>query len=172
MGNHRALRAVLTIAAALWLLLTSCREVNDTVYSRYADIPSDGWAPQEAVCFEVFPADSSLSGHNMRLELLVRYRASEPVGEIPLEVNVEDESGELLADTLKLRLFDASGNAADPQVFGIAEHAVTLIANFPLRRNLSVRTSPLTGPEETRGLLNIGTKLSKSSNHGSDTTTR
>lgn len=102
----------------------------------------------------------------MQLVMHVRYMQSRPVGTFPVLVNVEDESGELLVDTVRVQLFDHRGHALYPRKFGLAEYTVTLMDNFPLRKGLSVNLTPLTEGVTTTGILNVGVQLKR---YGSDT---
>lgn len=168
MTNRRGLLNVFMMTAvALLLMAGGCREVNDTLWLQYQPIGSGGWPQGKTMVFEPEPADSAWLGAPVRLGLCIRYRASRPLPPIPLMIELEDETGELAVDTLTIPLFSRDGKPLDAQSFGIAEHTATIVNNLPLRRGLAVCLVPLAPDSATKGLLDIGIKLS--ANHGTDT---
>ena len=147
--------------ALILLALPACREVDDTIYMHYLDVPHMGWDMSHPMNFEAFPADSSYIGTPTRMELLVRYLESQPMAEIPVLASVEDENGDIISDTLRLKLFGPQGRPLDPPKFGIAEHVVPLLYHYRLRPGLSVNLIPLAPANASKGLLNIGVRLAK-----------
>lgn len=74
---------LMTVSAAL--SLSGCREVNDTLYLKYVDIPSEGWQTYQPVCFDPAAADTLWLGKPMILEMHVRNACAEriyPVGRL------------------------------------------------------------------------------------------
>lgn len=157
--NGIARRALMAFMMPM-LIASGCRNVRDTLYAAYADIPSSGWNPAEPVIFQPFPADTSLVGEKMTLILCARYRTSKPLPPLPLLVSIEDEKEVMRNDTLFLRTFNSDGNPIAKGVLGIAEVTDTLLHDFTLEKGLSVSISPLLPPIDSAGLLNIGIKLS------------
>lgn len=156
-GRFRNVFLMMTVSVAL--SLCGCREVNDTLYLKYADIPDDGWQMYQPVCFNPTAADSAWFGQQMNLELLVRYRSDSPMPSIPILCEMEDETGELRNDTLSLKLFNADAGPLDPGMFGISEATVTLAEQITLTRGLSVCLMPLAPVSSSRGLMSVGIKL-------------
>ena len=136
--------------ALILLALPACREVDDTIYMHYHDVPRSGWDMSHPYI-----------GTPTRMELLVRYLESQPIAEIPVLASVEDENGDIVSDTLRLKLFGPEGRPLDRPKFGIAEHVVHLLNHYRLRPGLSVNLIPLAPANASKGLLNIGVRLAK-----------
>ncbi|GEM_PF-2866046 len=160
MKNRERFRNVfLMMTVSVALSLCGCREVNDTLYLKYADIPADGWQTYHQVCLDPTAADSVWFGQPMRLELLVRYKASAPMPALPVLCEIQDEDGEIRSDTLRLRTFTADGRPLNPVRFGICEATVPIAMQLPLTRGLSVCLMPLAPEQASRGLLSVGIKM-------------
>lgn len=164
MTNLRRLANVF-IMTALLTIAAGCREVNDTLYASYHDIGEDGLAEGESMVFVAEIADSMRYGNSARMELLIRYRAHKPMGRIPFLLMAEDEKGEICTDTVMLSLFNHDGVPRDPARLGLCRHSLTILPNFPLRRNLSVCIMSLVPCEATDGLQSIGIKISANEPH-------
>lgn len=149
---------LMTVSAAL--SLSGCREVNDTLYLKYVDIPSEGWQTYQPVCFDPAAADTLWLGKPMILEMHVRYRPNSPMPSLPLLCEIEDENGEIVCDTLHLQLFDKKGRPGDKAIFGICESSVTLAKQIPLTKGLSVCLTPLGPKSASKGLMGVGIKMS------------
>ncbi len=160
MKNRKRFRNVfLMMTVSVALSLCACREVNDTLYLKYADIPADGWQTYHQECFNPTAADSTWFGQPMALELLVRYRSDSPMADFPVLCDIEDENGEIRRDTLVLRTFRPDGRPLSPGKFGICEATVSLAKQLPLTRGLSVCIMPLGPKSASRGLMSVGIKM-------------
>lgn len=148
------------MTAFLIVVATGCRKVNNTLYIHYADLEAAPGRPIKPVSFEPWPADSAWNGHRMDLTLMVRYREHLPMAPLRLIAAIEDAEGEIRNDTLTIDLFDNQGNPRIDSRFGICEWSDTLLHDFTLRPGLSVCLTPLNSAENTKGVLNIGIKLS------------
>ena len=142
------------------IMSAACRRVDNTLYAKYADIPSQGWEPNEPVNFMPWPSDSAFAGHAMDLMLCVRFRDAEPIGSLPLLITVEDDEETLLADTIRLVTFSKAGEPLGTKSHGVVDREDTLLRGFTLRPGLSVSLSSLAPAERSIGLLNIGLKMS------------
>ncbi len=160
MTNLKRLANVLIMTALLLTTAAGCREVNGTLYASYHDIGEEGLAEGGSMVFVPEIADSMRYGKEVRMELMIRYRAHKPMGQIPFLLMAEDENGDICSDTLMLSLFDHEGMPRDPARFGLCRHSLTVLPNFPLRRNLSVCIMSLVPREATDGLQSIGIKIS------------
>lgn len=151
-----------------WLIAGGCRRVENTLYLKYMDISSNGWQRNKPLCFEPAAADTFLRGSLTDMTLNVRYKSSAPLPPLRLIAVAEDESGELMCDTLHVELFDSEGHTLATQHHGVCETSIPLMNRLPLRNKLSVCLLPISEPDLTIGIVNIGIKLSA---HESDTIT-
>lgn len=161
MSNAGVLWKTIMVMVIVLIAMAGCRNVGDTLYIKYADIPAEGWNPAEPVDFNPAPADTSFLGSPMNLILCVRYRIHKPMAELPVLISVEDESGSIINDTVNVRTFAPDGTAIGKGGMGIAEISDTLLRGYILGRDLSVRTASLVAPKLSEGLLNIGIKLTQ-----------
>lgn len=161
MRNGRVWCKIIITIAMVMFAMAGCRNVGDTLYVQYADIPPEGWNPAEPVVFKPAAADTSLNGQRMNLILLVRYRIHKPMADLPIMISIEDESGIIRNDSIMIRTFTPDGIPLGKGGMGIAEISDTLLRGFIPDRGLLVRTASLVAPKSSEGLLNIGMKLEK-----------
>lgn len=166
--NRRWCLSVIIMIAVAAMLSSGCRRVEDTLYLKYADIGMEGWRQNEPLCYEPQSADTTLRGTRTDMTLMVRYRTGYPLPPLRLVAVAEDVSGELMCDTVKVSLFGNDGTPLVKQRHGICETSLPLMTDLPMRKGLSVCLLPLSPDSLTRGIVNIGIKLST---HGSDSIT-
>ena len=158
MRNRKVSAGVLTIAAAM--MLCGCREVNDTLYSHYADSGREGFRQGHPLVFEPRVADTTRYGSDVRMELLLRYKPDRPMGSLPFLLSAEDADGEICNDTVVVSLYKGDGTPRDPQHYGICSHNVTVISNVRMPRDMTVSLVPLAPDSAAAGLRSIGFKIS------------
>lgn len=149
------------IGCCIMLLLdiSGCREVNGVLYSKFYNIPAEGWDPVKTIGYDPWPSDSAKAVGAFDYYACVRYSAKTPMPPLRLVATCEDESGTLATDTITLTLFDAKGNPTGRGQYGIYEISVPIMADFKLRPGFGADLRSLTPKDDTRGLLSVGTSL-------------
>ena len=155
-------------AGIMTLILSGCRgkDTDKAVYSDFAEIASDGWAPENVISFEPMPRDSDFSQAN-RYDLEVVWRVSQRhnVRKFPAVVIIEDESGIISKDTLEIDM--TGNNDSDARLrsqLGVSELTMKVDSGFTLKDGYALTLYPLAEKEATKGLLNVGVRLIRTSN--------
>jgi gliding motility-associated lipoprotein GldH len=143
----------------LLLALSACREVNGVLYSKFYDIPAEGWDPVKTIGYDPWPADSAMAVGDFDFYACVRYSGKKTIPPLRCVVTCEDESGTLAADTITLTLFDAKGEPTGRGRYGIYEISVPIMTGFKLAPGFGADIRSLTPIDDTKGLLSVGTSL-------------
>lgn len=161
MINRQCPSYVLYTAIVMISIITGCRKVDNTLYMRYVDVPSDCWRYPELINFMPWPADSADYRPDMKVDIVLytRFRINPPIAPLPVLLNVEDCTGTIRNDTIFLQTFTPDGKPSGPARHGVAEIADTLFSDFTLKPELSISLIPLDNSQRTNGILNLGIKL-------------
>lgn len=156
---------------ASWLIfmvaLAACSNSsgNQIVYSHFETISREGWDPMEMLVFEPTTSDSSAisgRGNKYDVELILRQSASANIGKVPLVVTLDDYSGVSRSDTI---VVDLSGEPEKSAIikkhYGVKETTVDAKHGVTLTELSSISLSPLCRQEKTRGLLDVGIRISR-----------
>lgn len=156
--KRSTLRILIWISAALMLQLSAaCTADNTVAYSHFEEIPAEGWDPVDLLIFEPWPTDSAEAQHrDYSMDLVLRFSNRKHISLLPIALTIEDENGTLRADTLILRPDSAASGLSSRTQYGVREISLTLDSAVRLSHGYSVSLSPLTPPEASEGLLNIG----------------
>lgn len=138
--------------------LISCEKTGLVSYSRFEKIGSEGWNPEDVISFEPTPADTAESREtHYEMELVLRYSLRSGERRIPIVVNVEDENGQISSDTVAALDPDWKEKAS----YGVREISRVVSADMKLTDGYAVSVNPLAPREYSRGLLNVGLKLTR-----------
>lgn len=158
------LRPIIILALSLTIILSGCREVDDVVYSEFSIIDPDGWDPVETLEFSSFPADSATFDNTLYdLRIMVRYDRSFSNRIIPLFVEQTVDGNVIERDSVSLVLYDDKGDPTGKGSLGVFERFTILEHDMPLKEGYSVTLSPLLNKQDSKGILNVGVSLKRSS---------
>lgn len=104
------LSRLIVLLAAIFALLASCeRPARD--YSRWQNIPANGWAYTDTV--SLLPVDTALTDNDSivsgRVKVALRHSNDYPYSNIRLELTYHRGDGLMARDTINLRLADLYG---------------------------------------------------------------
>lgn len=144
------------LVSAVAIAAVSCREVNGTVYSGFANVSSEGWDPRARFGFEPLAEDSLLGGAPLDVEVCVRYSARRIIPPFRMGILVEDENGELKADTVVMNLFDEYGRPTGSGRLGVYTVRIPVLNGVMPKPGFSIELANLSPADSTRGILNAG----------------
>lgn len=161
--TNRTLRFAVWIIVALTVLLGGACTTPDTVaYSHFEQIPTSGWDPVDVIIFEPWPMDSTeAAGSSYQMDMVLRYSARKALSQLPVALTIENEAGILRKDTMVLHTDSHPNGDTGRVMYGVREVTVPLERNLQLSEGYRISLSPLSPPETTEGLLNIGIILSR-----------
>lgn len=104
------MRGLIYMALAAAGLLTACGPENRD-YSRWADIPADGWVYTDTV--SLLPVDTSLTDNdslvNGAIKVALRHGNAYRYSNVWLELTYRTDGRRIVRDTLNIRLADVYG---------------------------------------------------------------
>lgn len=143
-------------------LLGSCRRVDRTVFASFVDIGETGWDPVNVIGFNPWPLDSvSTPSDRYGLSVIVRFDPATAPSGLPLFVRLEDENGEIATDTLRIVLKDDDGHPRGRKSLVLSEVAHEIRRDLSLTDGFSVELTTLLPADMTRGITNIGVKMTE-----------
>ncbi len=147
----------------LSLLLAACGHLTPVVYSEFATIGEEGLITNWGYTFSPVPFDSTeIDSGRFDLLLIVRYSNRCVSKSVILDVESlsinRPEPDSLRVD---IPLFDNEGNPFGKGNFGIYETVDTIASGITLSEGYTVFVSSPLPEKETRGITDIGIKLSR-----------
>ncbi len=152
-GANRLLPLVVTI------LLCSCGGADRVGYSRFVDVPADGWAPELTFAFDPEDSDTTRASEAYDLVVSVRYTGAYPYRELWLTLEEFAQEGYLRTDTIQLRLTDGRGHPIGRGKLGLYSVADTVRRNFRVPEGYHVEIGHALTDEDLEGVRNIGLTL-------------
>lgn len=144
----------------LLLMLASCGDRHEVLYSHFVDIPPSGM-PRDWVYTLLSPADSlRLPDTPVDVVVTVRYNHSCPLKRLPLAV----EAFPMDTDTLRqpvFELFDREGRPLGHGTYGIYQVSDTIMAAVNLPEGLTVLTANPLPSASTGGIVSLGITVSR-----------
>lgn len=155
----REIPLVLICATLITLWCGSCEAPEKVAYSHFEQIPSSGWDPMNVLVFEPWPADSAeAANRTYNMDMVLRYTSRKPAFKFPMVMTIENDNGTVRSDTLMLSA-DSDKETKGKIHYGVREVTINLDKSVRLSDGYTVMLSPLSSPEYTEGLLNIGIML-------------
>ncbi len=152
-------------AALLMLMLliggTACRRVDNVVWADFEPLDDNGWDPIRICSFSPWPVDSVVSPEDkFTLAVGCRFRASHHPAKLHLGVRLLDEEHMILSDTMTLLLTPPPDGPGGRGAYAVYEVLDTLKRDLTLSPGLLLEIQNLTVPEQTRGVIAVGGRLS------------
>lgn len=150
------------------LMLSSCGQDREVVYSRFVDIDPGGWSVEEFCEFNTAEADSSLfADKTARYDVLLAVRHTDdfPYRELYLPAVQSEHVSGLLPDTLKVSLASSGGGWRGVHSKGIYVVSDTLLSDVELPQLYFLRLYHAMPDRKLAGLLSIGVIIERTSHH-------
>lgn len=141
------------------VLLCSCSGVDRVGYSRYADVPPDGWPPELTFAFDPEETDSTRTAETYDVMVSVRYTADYPYRELWLALEEFTQEGYWRTDTVQLLLTDGRGHPTGRGKLGLYSVADTIMRDFRLPEGYHVEIGHALADESLKGVRNVGITL-------------
>lgn len=153
--------AILSGIASAALFSISCRRVDDVVWSKYVEIPSEGWDPINVIPFFPWPEDSITSpSDTYSLTLSVRYSPLHRPAPLHLIVRREADEMPETTDTFRIEMPAPTISPTGRGCYGIFETVDTLFRNIKLQPGMCVELQSLSVTDNSKGITDIGLILS------------
>lgn len=149
-------------------LLCHCGGDDRVVYTRFVDIPRQGWSADEFCEFNTADADSSLfaeAGDAYNVILTIRHTDLFPYRELFLPVVQSEQISASLPDTLRVPLTSTDGGWRGRHSKGIYVVSDTLLRDIRLPNLYFIRLYHAMPESRLGGLLSVGIIIEKSSHH-------
>ncbi len=144
---------------AVALLLCACGGIDRVGYSRFVDVPVEGWAPELSFAFDPEDTDSTRRQEACDLVVSVRYTTAYPYRELWLTLEEFSQEGYLRTDTVQLELTDGRGHPVGRGKLGLFTVTDTIRRNFKVPEGYHVEISHALTDEDLEGVRNIGLTL-------------
>ncbi|MDE5870117.1 MAG: hypothetical protein K2H18_07775 [Muribaculaceae bacterium] len=162
MSSHSSTYNPFVLLAITIIALTAygCRRVNNVVWSKYSDLPEEGWDPINVIPFFPWPEDSlTTSDDRYSVLLSVRFSSIDTPTTLHLAVNQESDTGFIHSDTIAVPLLPPVEKVMGRGAYGVFETVDTIIRGVTLQPGYCVELQSLSAPENTVGIKDIGLVL-------------
>lgn len=140
--------------------MTGCGDHDNVAYTRFVNVPDDGWNTLDGREFHPFDEDTLPTG---RYRMLVAMRHSEryPRTAIWLELEQSDSTGVTRLDTISIPVTDSAGRFLGEGHFGLYEVVDTIPGTVSVTPGWQLSIRHIMRDEDVTGLNNIGLILLK-----------
>lgn len=148
----------------LCLMTTACGKLTPTVYSEFADIEGDGIPQNWEYTFSPVPFDSAeIAAGRFDMAIVVRYSNRCTSKSVIFDVeSISLEHAKPDSVRITIPLFATDGTPLGKGNWGVYETADTLAKDIKLAEGYVVSLSSPLDKDATKGILDIGIKLSRS----------
>lgn len=158
-GLKESQRTNRLLPVAVAVLLCSCGGVDRVGYSRFVDVPVDGWPPEQTFAFDPEETDSARMAQTYDLVVSVRYTTGYPYRELWLALEEFTQEGYLRTDTVQLQLTDGRGHPMGRGKLGLYSVTDTIRRDLKVPEGYHVEIGHVLADEELEGVRNIGLTL-------------
>lgn len=148
----------------LFMVMTACGKISSVVYSEFADIEGDGIPQNWEYTFSPVPFDSAeIATGRFDLIAVVRYSNTCASKSVILDVeSLSLEHSQPDSARVTIPLFTPDGTPTGKGNWGILEITDTLSRGISIPEGFVVSLSSPLDADATKGILDIGLKLSRS----------
>lgn len=169
-STHKPLPRCLMGWILCFIMFAACGKATPVVYSEFVDIDKDGIPPNWEYTFSPVPFDSTEMVNGL-FDVIVLVRYSNRCASKNVILDVESLSLEhMQPDSVRLSipLLDSTDKPLGEGNLGVFETADTLARGIRIPEGYVVSLSSPLPSEETKGIIDIGIKLSRSGQTGFD----
>lgn len=154
---------MLTVIIMSALAFCSCGGKKHSASAKliFDRIDASGLDPAQTIWFEPLEQDSTLAeGDRCDLQLILRFSQRHEQLPLPVTIQLETPSGTIANDTLLVGGTSDKYEIEKTQNFGITEFTINLAKEIVLQPGLAIGVNTPVPKEKTRGLLNVGLRVS------------
>lgn len=163
MKISRTLSRIVGILAVLTFICvgTGCRRVENVVWAGFESLDPEGWDPMHVCSFSPWPVDSLVSpADRYILAVGCRFAAGRHPGRLHMALLLQDDEKVLYSDTITLRLTPPPDRPGGRGAYAVYEVLDTVMTDLRLSPGITLDIQNLTVPDQTRGVIAVGARLS------------